>query len=562
MALGEQLAARSLLALVPNPQSDPLMRLHPVLRDYLAQGLTDRLPDLHGKFLDEAVPALHDRSAADDLATLTASLDPYLHEHLNDHLVAARRTAVLGGTVFGNGLDGVTGAYLSPRARPEELARLVVSQFERLSRNERQLLNILSQEISRPSLTLKANLENPAAVGWGVILAADGDPAIREALQPLVEYRAGQLGLGRDPKILIVKPGESAQVFLQENEITQGRPRFERVPYYLLIAADPRAVPFTFQSNLDAEYATGRLHFDTADEYAAYVRCLIEYERAAEERAPHEVLLWAPEASLDGETSLSANFLVQPLADQFPLLERDKRVLRGSHATRDSLLSALSGPHPPALVFTASHGIGYGRAHPDQRSRQGALVTGDWKLGQPVPPESLVAAQDLDANGAARVLVHFAFASYSAGTTGESPRYDLQQNAEIQQNSPPFVAELPRRLLALGALAFIGHYGLVSSYSFLETGTGTGRGRLLDGYVRALQLLARGMCVGHALRDLHAIAVLLAASLADDAQEASFGRRIAAESLVQRWTAWQNARSTILIGDPAARIQSSYGAHF
>jgi hypothetical protein len=297
------------------------------------------------------------------------------------------------------------------------------------------------------------------------------------------------------------------------------------------------------------------LHFDTAVEYAGYAEHLIAYETATDAPVSLRALLWAPEVALDRETALSANFLVRPLVEQFTVPGFDTHIWSGSRATRASLLSTLSGPQPPALLFTASHGIGYSAAHPDQRARQGALVASEWAPGQPPLPERLVAAQDLSTDGAAHILVHFAFASYSAGTTGASPRHDLRISGEAQPDSPPFVAELPRRLLALGALAFIGHWGLVSSYPFLEAGTGTGRGRLLDGYGRALQLLARGNCVGHALRELHAIAVLLAASLADDARDASFGRQIGPESLVQRWMAWRNARSAVVLGDPAARIR-------
>jgi hypothetical protein len=70
-----------------------------------------------------------------------------------------------------------------------------------------------------------------------------------------------------------------------------------------------------------------------------------------------------------------------------------------------------------------------------------------------------------------------------------------------------------------------------------------------------LTLLARGTCAGHALRDLHASVILLAASLADDIELLGPDQTIGAESVVRRWMAWQNTRSMVLLGDPAARIQ-------
>jgi hypothetical protein len=491
-ALVNQFATRSLLTLIDDPHGGAEVRLHPVLHAYLASQIAGRLPDLHGKFLDATVPALNDPGAADNLARLTASLDPYLRDHLIDHLVAARRTSILSGMVFGNGLDAGTGDHLRAPARPEDLLWLAVEQFQGLSRNDRQVLDRLAEILASPDLARDAALEDPAEVGWGVVLAAAGDPAIREALRSLIEHR-GRRRVRRDPQILIVEPGESVESFLSRNGVSRGRPTFERIPYYLLIAADPRAVPFAFQADLDAEYATGRLHFDTADEYAAYAAHLVGYETVAGASASPEALFWAPEAALDRETSLSANFLVQPLADQFPLPGLDARVLRGSHATRDALLSALSGPNPPALLFTASHGIGDKDTQAGRRARQGALVAAEWVPGQPVLPEHMVTAQNLGADGAAwrpvypgpstetgtaesptrsplrgHPQVHFAFASFSAGHAGENPGDNRQGPEEARSDSLSFVAELPRRLLALGALAFIGHCRLVSSYPFLD----------------------------------------------------------------------------------------------
>src|SRR5215510_223010 len=126
---------------------------------------------------------------------------------------------------------------------------------------------------------------NLAEAGWGIIFPSKADPAIREALQPLIEHRRQQV---REESLFKVFEGPSG--FQTGDTVRSWLSRFNvgfsivdpalGVPLYLLIAASPEEIPFDFQYLLDTYWSVGRLHFDTPDDYRAYVQGVISYETA------------------------------------------------------------------------------------------------------------------------------------------------------------------------------------------------------------------------------------------------------------------------------------------
>src|SRR5207244_3941441 len=117
---------------------------------------------------------------------------------------------------------------------------------------------------------------NLAQTGWGVVYAAGADSRVRAALGELLDYRrdlAGKLYAEFE-----YKPGENAAQFLARYGAPSGQPDPEKVPYYLLLAGGPEAIPFEFQYGLDMNYAVGRLAFDEPIDYARYARSLITAE--------------------------------------------------------------------------------------------------------------------------------------------------------------------------------------------------------------------------------------------------------------------------------------------
>jgi hypothetical protein len=95
-------------------------------------------------------------------------------------------------------------------------------------------------------------------------------------------------------------------------------------------------------------------------------------------------------------------------------------------ATKSRLSQLLGGPETPALLSTASHGMGFAKGHPRQLAHQGALLCQDWPgpsawHGQgTIPAEHYFAADDVGEDARLLGLVAFHFACCGAGT----PRWD------------------------------------------------------------------------------------------------------------------------------------------
>src|SRR5262249_11994260 len=130
-----------------------------------------------------------------------------------------------------------------------------------------------------------------AAAGWGVIFAFGADPAIKEALTPLLKLREKQSTA--NPRFFRVfegeiayRRGESKNDYLKRlphsvgggRGVAPGPINPKKLPYYLLLVGGPDEIPYRFQYELDVDYAVGRLSFDTVQEYADYAATVASAE--------------------------------------------------------------------------------------------------------------------------------------------------------------------------------------------------------------------------------------------------------------------------------------------
>ena len=254
-----------------------------------------------------------------------------------------------------NGVDTETGAYLTP---PTSLANLASG-----IRGERPDGSHL-KELQRRRLADEADLGviygrdpgDPASAGWGLIVPRDLDPAMLEALGPLVSLRREQAG--DLYKQLVVETGDDKDRFLRRNGMGPGPADPRKVPYYLLIVGTPEQIPFSFQYQLDVSYAVGRLDFDTAGEYASYAGAVVAAEAPSNSSAGQGVHLFGVRNPGDTPTALSASRLVEPLAAELRQASPGWAVTDdvGAPATKQRLYDLLMGsrPHrcysPPATV--------------------------------------------------------------------------------------------------------------------------------------------------------------------------------------------------------------------
>jgi hypothetical protein len=443
-----------------------------------------------------------------------------------------------------NGVDATTGDYLVPPMTPAEV------------------IAWLRERPARPTTRALMPGFDPrdlAESGWGVIFPYGAAPAIREALRPLLAYRQEQAEARY--RELELRPGESLDTFLTRHGRGPGPVHPDRMPYYLLLAGDPGEIPFGFQTGLDLQHAVGRLCFDTPEEYARYAQGVVRSEIQSPGRDPL-LDLFGPRTPDDPATQLSADHLLTPLAARLDGAVPGWRVrlTAGEGATRGALENLLRGAGGrPSLLFTASHGLGYPCGDPRQLERQGALLCQDWPgpsawRGE-ISPEWSFAAEDLDRlEGGADVsgLIAFCFACHGAGT----PRLDDFSHRNGWQPRPiaprDFIARLPQRLLGHergGALALVGHVERAWAYSFLWRDAAQ-----VDVFESTLRLLMDGWPVGAAMEAFNQRYAELAALLADALRRTRSGETVDEREVSRLWTAHNDARGFVVLGDPAVRV--------
>jgi hypothetical protein len=466
--------------------------------------------------------------------------------------------------LYFNGINGASGGYLLPPIKPEELGRIALGQ--KWDKSHMDELNWRREQVEEATFALKAGL-NPqdlAQAGWGVVFPAAWDSktqaAISEALSDLLKLRRTQAGAlykeyqGGNGH----RPNESKDDFLSRHGAAPGPVDPAFVPYYLLLVADPQTIPYRFQYELDVSYAVGRIYFDTLDEYAAYARSVVTAESPGGMNLARKATFFGVANPGDKATQLSAEYLIKPLAARVAADQPtwQVQVIPPEEAYRERLQRLMGGDETPAMLFTASHGMGFPYDDPRQLPYQGALLCQDWPgpslKQQEVPRESYMTAEDIDDRARLLGLISFHFACFGAGT----PYWDDYARQAFSTRSAiaprAFLAALPQRLLGHphgGSLAVIGHVDRAWSYSFKwgEAGSQT------ITFQSALNRLMSGETVGAAIDDLNLRYAEISTMLSNEIEEAEY-QKPDMFKLARLWTANNDARGYALLGDPAVRL--------
>lgn len=154
-------------------------------------------------------------------------------------------------------------------------------------------------------------------------------------------------------------------------------------------------------------------------------------------------------------------------------------------------------------------------------------------------------------------LVAFHFACFGAGT----PRQDdfphlLLLDTPMSIAPRPFVARLPQRLLGHpngGALAVVSHVERAWSCSF----HGSQLGSQIQVFEGAFRQLLAGAPVGYALEFFNQLYAALSTELSAALQDIKYGKVPDDLVLSSVWTANNDARSYLVLGDPAVRVRAA-----
>ncbi len=452
-----------------------------------------------------------------------------------------------------NGVDARTGDYLFPPMTADEILEGLRSQPKK---RERALM---------PGIDPK----DLAKTGWGVVFHEEESPEIREALAPLLKHRQAEAAKrfehlyrelsGADG----YREGMSKEDFLTACGAATGPVNPNRLPYYLLLVGGPERIPFHLQHQIDVQYAVGRVAFDTAEEYARYAQSVVEAETNG---AGHgrKIALFGVRNSDDYATGLSADHLVRPLGERLGTPEEWQQSppwevisVLAEEATKERLAGFLGGAETPALLFTASHGMGFSHGDSLQRDHQGALLCQDWpgpkQWRRSVPSEHYFSGDDVSSGARIHGLVAFHFACHGVGTPAVD-EFAIRDGQPPRALAPtPFVARLPQRLLSHpggGALAVIGHVERAWAYSFL----GQRSMSQTEAFESTLRVLMDGYPVGYAMEWFNQRYGELATDLTLALQRLGYGDKAGEEEIAGLWTANNDARNYAVLGDPAVRV--------
>lgn len=492
-------------------------------------------------------------------------------------------------SIYPNGVDAETGEPLLPPLPVETVAALAqgrpIAKAE-LDELRARVAVLENQRAAHLGVMAGIDPNDLAQAGWGVIFAQEDaaqTPVLREALAPLLDLRREQSGdLYRDETVssdFLYRPGESMNVWRSRNGGAPGAVDPRKLPYYLLIIGDPQRIPFDFQYQLDVAHAVGRIHFDTPDEYHSYAASVAASEDPARPLAlARSAAFFAARNQFDLATQLSARHLVSPLADAMSQQLPEWQVQRWleQDATKAQLHRLLGGDSTPAFLFSAGHGMGFTFSpggNPRQRGEQGALICSDWPGAGPVQDAMRLSADDVPDDARLLGLIAFFFACYGAGT----PQYDefairtrqqelldrgqpvtgLEQHDRIPIAPRPFVARLPQRLLGHpngGALAVVGHVDRAWGSSFIWEGA-----QQLATFESGLTRLLGGARLGVAVEDFNNRYAELSTQLTERVQAIKFREIVPPEELAGLWTANNDARSYVILGDPAVKLAVASG---
>lgn len=464
--------------------------------------------------------------------------------------------------LYFNGVNGATGDYGLPPMSADDMTAFIRGEARPENLDE---LIYRHQQRDMQHLGVKEGVDpkDLAQAGWGIIFAHGADPAIKEALTDLIKLRQAQAG----PYFRLYeggdgfRPNDNKRTFLARHGAGPGPADPDKVPYYLLIVGGPEDISYQAQYQLDVQYVVGRIAFDTLDEYERYAKSVVSAE-TGQLKLAREFSMFSVSNASDRATNLSHQHLMQPLYDYFKKDQPEWKVnLFGEEAaTKAQLARLLGGDQTPALLFTTSHGVEFPLGDQRQIPHQGALLCQDWpgpyQWRGEIPQDFYFAGDDLSSDARLAGLIAFCFACYGAGTPllDEFSRRAFAAQGQRSQIAPhPFIANLPAKMLSHpqgGALAAIGHVERAWGYSFLWPGAGAQTAV----FESTLKRLLEGHPVGSAVEFFDERYAELSSDLSVELEEIEFGKEANPYDMVGLWTANNDARSYVILGDPAVRL--------
>ncbi len=411
-------------------------------------------------------------------------------------------------------------------------------------------------------------------VGWGVVLADDsGLPAAAraradDAPEPIRRLLAARPGA----PVLRWSAGHGNEVLLRYD--AQGGHRAlslvsadgvgpDRMPRFLLIAASPKAVPWSFQYAANLRRYVGRLDLpaDGLDRYVSALLADFAQDADPDARDPRAPLVWSVDHGPDDITWLMDQAISRKL---FAAYAGDgdgdfarRTGLFGADATGARLVAELARTKP-ALVVTTSHGA------------TGPLSDAETlraTLGLPVDHAHAV----IDLNALARAwapagAIWYSHACCAAGSDTRSqyaglfdPASDVMKVLDgVAAACGACSAPLPQRLLGhekAPLAAFVGHVEPTFNWTLRDPRTGQPLAHAVrQALYEGLYAGGGGRPIGWALARVFDDAAVLLALWAQALRRFNKGLPGAIESALVNQLSALDRQHTVILGDPTVAL--------
>jgi hypothetical protein len=468
--------------------------------------------------------------------------------------------------IMGMGLNPEGRTLFNP-VEEVDFAKALVAGLERNGEAMRQVSRTTSRAVTFRSEVQRQVLDlgDPRLAGWTYLLN-ENDPQrdnLERALEPLARHRGMTVGP-------LLYPGGGLHDWLAwfDDAFYELAMDVERMPHYILIAGGPEQVPFQFQSILSTAARVGRIALDSTEAVQSYVEKILRLEAMSTPVVAREVVLFAPDGGVSDPTYYSREQMVLPLQEHIEdKLGFDTVSLLDFEATKANLVEALTARRP-ALVYTASHGLGAIDAPLAYQQRYNGAICcqHQGELG----PDALFSADDVPADEPfLEGAVFFQFACFGYGTPAQSDYVHWLDGVPGRYAEEDFVAALPKRLLAhpRGPVAYIGHLDTAFLHAFTDprnrSAIRSWHSRLLP-FRRSIEQLLGVQPSGMALQDMNERYNLYNAHLTatyDDHRrgDVTWNER-AWTRFVDTWITRSDAQNYMIFGDPAARLRIPSGA--
>ena len=295
-------------------------------------------------------------------------------------------------TLTVNGISGVDGNYAVPKMSTADLAGRL-----RRSRDSASISPLRTDRGRRlktrafPALPLGVRPEDVTKSGWTVVFHRDEDIAVRAALEPLIAHRLAQVEkrCSRSPTIRTTPSRAGSATSASAGETSRRR----KFPTTCSSSARPAGSPTSSPRRSTRSTAWACSTFRMPPPTRRYAQSVIDYEKAATIENKKEIVYFGTRHPFDDATTLSADWLVTPLTDGLPARPPSdavrpvasewsfaQRKFVGDDARRQALVDVLTpaDKRPPAMFFSATHGMVWPNGHERQLPAQGALLCQDW----------------------------------------------------------------------------------------------------------------------------------------------------------------------------------------